>query len=71
MRSLVPALVDVVGRFDFCTGCKEWREDVKMRRQNTAYVDDTMNWVLCCSDCLAWLNECWAERWAEYHAGVL
>ena len=41
------------------------------RRQNTAYSDDSQNWVVMCDKCAAYNEEEWAKQWAEYNAGRL
>jgi len=43
----------------------------KKRRQNTAYVNDTMNWVFYCDNCAAINDERWQERWDEYYSGCM
>lgn len=41
----------------------------KRRRQDTAYVDDEMNWVVMCDECAKHNEEHWKSMWAEYYAG--
>lgn len=41
------------------------------RRQNTAYVDNKMNWVTMCDDCFKFNEEHWDEMWTEYYSGRL
>lgn len=54
-----------------CAGCGKTGPDVLRRRQNTSYHDDESNWCVLCPDCQEEANEYWAERWAEYHSGLL
>ena len=42
----------------------------KLRRQNTKYVNDEMNWVIACDQCFEGIEEYWAERWAEYYSMI-
>lgn len=39
------------------------------RRQDTAYVNDSLNWATLCVEHQHEADEYWAERWAEYYAG--
>lgn len=41
------------------------------QRQNTAYVDDSQNWVTMCPECAAINANNWEEAWAEYWSGRL
>ena len=43
----------------------------KRRRQNTAYVDDELNYVFACDKCFEEIQEYWKERWSEYWSMVL
>lgn len=40
----------------------------KLRRQNTAYNDDELNWAFLCPSCQEEANEYWQERWNEYYS---
>jgi hypothetical protein len=35
-------------------------------RQNTAYYDDTINWITLCPECMKANRAYWDERWVEY-----
>lgn len=39
------------------------------RRQNTAYVNDELNWNTLCPVHQEEADQYWEERWAEYYAG--
>ena len=54
-----------------CEKCGEFSWKVKRRRQNTAYVDDEMNYVTVCPQCFEEIEEIWKERWAEYYSECL
>ena len=41
------------------------------RRQNTAYVDDKMNWVTMCDECAKDNDDRLDEQWREYYAGCM
>ena len=41
------------------------------QRQNTAYVDDRLNWVTLCEPCAEENAEHWADMWADYYSGLL
>lgn len=45
--------------------------NVVRRRQNTQYTQEESNWVTCCEECFAEIEDYWAERWAEYWNGRL
>lgn len=73
---LIPALTIGVAwllwfltvRAKYCSICGAPAE---RRRQNTAYADDSLNWVVQCDECFAETQAYWEERWAEYHADCL
>ena len=41
------------------------------QRQNTAYVDDSRNWVCMCPECAQSNSEQWADQWRDYYSSVL
>ena len=51
-----------------CQQCRKWFKYPKRRRQNTAYVDDEKNYVICCDKGFEEIEAYWAERWAEYYS---
>ena len=69
-----PILKDAIQHYVFantigqCWGCRE--RTGRMRRQNTAYVNDLDNWACLCTECQEEANEYWAERWADYYGNV-
>jgi len=50
-----------------CPCCNQQAFDVRKRRRNTAYLDELLNWIICCGECFERDNEYYAERWAEYY----
>lgn len=52
-----------------CDYCDRESLTVKIRRRNTAYVDDTMNFVSSCILC--WMEQEWEAMWDEYWRGRL
>ena len=47
------------------------RVDATLHRQNTAYVEDSMNWVTLCPDCAKENHAFWEEQWREYWSDKL
>ncbi len=45
--------------------------DVQIYRQNTAYVDEELNWVECCVTCYAMIEEYWRDMWEMYRSMVM
>lgn len=41
----------------------------KKQRQNTAYIDDSLNWVVMCDECAKHNETLWEERWNELNSG--
>jgi hypothetical protein len=41
------------------------------QRQNTAYVNDRLNWVCMCPECAQSNSEQWAAQWRDYYSSVL
>lgn len=41
------------------------------QRQNTAYCDDSMNWIKMCDRCAIENDLHWQEMWNEYYSGRL
>ena len=54
-----------------CAACDATGPDVFRRPQNTQYENEDSNWCVLCAACQAQADEYWAERWAEYYAGLL
>jgi hypothetical protein len=42
-----------------------------VRRQNTAYNDESANWVRMCDQCFETNQAYWDERWAEYYSDII
>ncbi|UDM78426.1 hypothetical protein [Vagococcus fluvialis] len=43
----------------------------RFRRQNTAYVDDVLNYTFECKNCHIEHESYWEERWAEYYGSIV
>ena len=37
------------------------------RRQNTAYLDDELNWIYVCDRCNEDIEEYWKDMWEDYY----
>ncbi len=57
-------------RRGYCGYC-DTVKPVSVQRQNTQYVDDSENYIVCCDECFEWIEEAWAEQWADYNSGRL
>ena len=69
MTSLINNISRLVFKVIICQHCK--KEGAEKRRQNTAYVDDKLNFATLCDDCQEEANKYWAEQWAEYYKGCM
>ena len=54
---------------EICPMCELLMPDVERRRQNTAYVDDEMNYVRVCLECFLEIQEHWKDAWEDYYGG--
>lgn len=52
------------------TPCKACGDPGRLRRQNTAYVEDALNWQTLCDSCQEEANEYWSEMWAQYYSEI-
>jgi len=52
-----------------CERCES--PHAKRRRQNTRYVDDEMNWVVLCDECMAENDAHWEEMWRWYYENCM
>jgi hypothetical protein len=58
--------------FGFCSCCGTWfnkRGSINKRRLNTAYVEESSNWIISCEDCFNEGLTYYQERWDDYHRG--
>lgn len=53
--------------FDLCGYCREEKNSVKMRRQNTLYEEEDANYIESCKECFEEKEEYWADMWADYY----
>jgi len=55
--------------------CEGWEHPCfkkgKLRRQNTQYVDDKINFVFLCDECMKANDEHWNGMWSDYYRGCL
>lgn len=58
-------------RMTVCEHCGSEDSTVKFRRQNTAFVDEKLNWVVLCDECHKENEEHWAEMWDDYYSPCL
>lgn len=42
-----------------------------VRRQDTAYTNDKLNWAAYCTECQAEVDDYWRERWADYYGDTI
>ena len=49
----------------FCPQCGKYFKKVRTTRQNTAYVDDTLNFFTGCKSCEEENDAYWAEMWNQ------
>jgi len=55
----------------WCPFCATCVDSVELRRRNTAYVDDELNWLIACEECHQADFDYYAERWADYYQGLM
>ena len=51
----------------YCPQCGRWFRRVRTARQNTAYVDDKLNFFTGCRACEEENDRNWTEMWNEYY----
>ena len=56
--------------FGFCPQCGHWLCKVRTMRQNTAYMDDKLNFFTGCKECQERNAEYWDEMWNQYYNSV-
>lgn len=39
-----------------------------IQKQNTSYIDDHLNYIICCDHYIEEINEYWDERWQDYYS---
>jgi len=52
-----------------CGRCGKEHESVWIRRTNTAYVEEELNWVLECDECTEETEGFWKMMWEEHGHG--
>lgn len=52
-----------------CSRCKTEKESTWIRRTNTAYVEEKLNWVLECDECYEQTEEYWEMMWRDFGNG--
>ena len=52
----------------YCPCCRRWFQyNVKKRRQNTQYVEDSKNYITCCKKCFNEMEMYWDNIWNEFY----
>jgi len=46
-------------------------KNATLRRQNTQYANDDLNWVTLCDGCQEVNEAYWRERWKEYYSQII
>lgn len=54
----------------FCPQCGRYFLKVRTTRQNTAYVDDKLNFFTGCKKCEEANDEYWADMWEQYYGSI-
>lgn len=54
-----------------CPCCEQYRRTVENRRLNTAYVDDTRNYLISCKKCYDQAYSDYAQMWEDYYSSCL
>ena len=55
-----------------CIGFEESCQNIgTFRRQNTAYVNDDLNWMYLCDDCQKVASEYWKRMWDDYYRNCM
>lgn len=63
--------VTIVAESFHCPCCKRLRPDVSLRRRNTRYVDEMLNWLPSCEECYAEDYAYYADLWDDFYCGCL
>lgn len=56
--------------FGYCPQCGKWFQKVRTTRQNTAYVEDELNFFTGCRECEEQNDEYWAGMWEDYYGSI-
>jgi cytochrome c553 len=57
--------------FGYCPCCERYfRWHVKTQRRNTAYCDETQNWLTACKACHKEDEEYFADLWEQYYSSI-
>jgi hypothetical protein len=70
MSKLIASLLRLLG-YRKCPDCARWRRGVSRRRQSTRYVDDELNYIVCCPACFDDVEEYWDDMWSDYYQGCM
>ena len=54
----------------FCPQCGRFFRKVRTARQDTAYIDDTLNFFTGCKECEKINDKYWADAWEEYYSNI-
>jgi hypothetical protein len=57
--------------FGYCPCCERYfRWQVKTQRRNTAYCDESQNWLTACNECQRQDEEYFADLWEQYYSSI-
>ena len=72
METLIMTLWESIRDFFVgCTGCGKRFRICKGRKMSTQYQTEEDNWVFCCKECYADIQEYWKERWQDYYSDCM
>jgi hypothetical protein len=54
-----------------CPCCDRLDQTVRVRRRNSSYVNDTLNWLHSCASCFREDFEHFGDLWSDYYANVM
>ncbi len=60
-----------IGPVGICPCCERFSFTIRRRSRNTAYVEESKNWLIACRSCQHEDDACYDELWADYYAGRL
>ena len=56
----------------YCPCCERYfRYNIKTHRRNTAYCEESKNWLTACKECIEEDRYYFAELWNDYYSGIL
>lgn len=72
----IASIRTLVGAPEGTLPCEGWEGpcsnvNAARQRQNTAYADDSANWVVLCPECMRLNDAHWQDMWDDYYAGCM